>query len=107
MLNSSPSPPSGVLEAQPHPVAERCWMIGYRNPASLLQCNTYLRIFPGARHGTSICIDPGSQFDSAVIEANIKDLTGNSGLDFMTVNHQDPMSREICRRSARAILRRP
>jgi serine/threonine-protein kinase len=65
-------------------------MIGYRNPASLLQCNTYLRIFPGARQGTSICIDPGSQFDSAVIESNIKDLTGNSGLDFMTVNHQDP-----------------
>lgn len=65
-------------------------MIGYRNSQSLLQCNTYLRIFPGARHGTSICIDPGSQLDSAVIEANIQDLTGNSGLDFITVNHQDP-----------------
>jgi len=65
-------------------------MIGYRNPASLLQCNTYLRIFPGPRHGTSICIDPGSQFDATVIESNIRDLTGNSGLDFITVNHQDP-----------------
>jgi flavorubredoxin len=65
-------------------------MIGYRNPTSLLQCNTYLRIFPGSRHGTSICIDPGSQFDAAVIEAHIKDLTGYSGLDFITVNHQDP-----------------
>jgi glyoxylase-like metal-dependent hydrolase (beta-lactamase superfamily II) len=65
-------------------------MIGHRNPASLLQCNTYLRIFPGPRHGTSICIDPGSQFDASVIESNIRDLTGGSGLDFITVNHQDP-----------------
>ncbi len=74
----------------PLPIAERCWMIGYRNPQSLLQCNTYLRIFPGPRHGTSICIDPGSQFDAAVIESNINDLTGNGGLDYITVNHQDP-----------------
>lgn len=90
MTTSSTSHQASPINVQPHPVAERCWMIGYRNPTSLLQCNTYLRIFPGARHGTSICIDPGSQFDSAVIEANIKDLTGNCGLDFMTVNHQDP-----------------
>jgi serine/threonine-protein kinase len=71
-------------------VAERCWMVGYRNPQSLLQCNTYLRIFPGARQGTSICIDPGSQFDATVVESNIRELTGNSGLDYITVNHQDP-----------------
>jgi flavorubredoxin len=87
MLTRLPETPAAAGSL---PIAERCWMIGYRNPQSLLQCNTYLRIFPGARHGTSVCIDPGSQFDSAVIEANIKDLTGNSGLDFMTVNHQDP-----------------
>lgn len=71
-------------------IGERCWMIGYRNPQALLQCNTYLRIFPGPRHGTSICIDPGSQLDSAVIEAGITELTGDSGLDYITVNHQDP-----------------
>jgi glyoxylase-like metal-dependent hydrolase (beta-lactamase superfamily II) len=79
-----------AIDAKPLPVAERCWMIGHRNPASLLQCNTYLRIFPGARHGTSICVDPGSQFDATVVESNIQDLTGGSGLDFITVNHQDP-----------------
>src|SRR5262245_17843248 len=65
-------------------------MVSHRNPASLLQCNTYLRIFPGARHGTSICIDPGSQFDARAIESNIRDLTGSSGLNAITVNHQDP-----------------
>ena len=77
-------------EAQPLLVAENCWMIGCRNPAALLQCNTYLRIFSGPRHGTSICIDPGSQFDWSGIEANLRSLTGDSGLDFITVNHQDP-----------------
>lgn len=82
--------PESTVATGSLPIAERCWMIGYRNPQSLLQCNTYLRIFPGARHGTSVCIDPGSQLDSAVIEANIRDLTGSSGLDFITVNHQDP-----------------
>ncbi len=79
-----PTPP------QPLAVAEGCWMIGHRNPSSLLQCNTYLRQFSGPRHGTNICIDPGSQFDSAVIETNLEALTGDVGLDFITVNHQDP-----------------
>jgi glyoxylase-like metal-dependent hydrolase (beta-lactamase superfamily II) len=75
---------------QPLLVAENCWMIGHRNPASLLQCNTYLRVFAGPRHGTSFCIDPGSQFDAAAIEANLKLLAGEDGLDYITVNHQDP-----------------
>ena len=44
-------------------LAENCWMVSSRNPAALLQCNTYLRIFSGPRHGTSLCIDPGSNFD--------------------------------------------
>ena len=57
---------------------------------SLLQCNTYLRLFPNARQGTSICIDPGSQFDAPVIDANLNSLIGGGGLDFITVNHQDP-----------------
>ncbi|HUE69813.1 MAG TPA: MBL fold metallo-hydrolase [Pirellulaceae bacterium] len=90
MTSASPSPQDRPLAAQPLEVAERCWMIGYRNPSSLLQCNTYLRQFAGARQGTSICIDPGSQFDSAVIESNLATLTGNGGLDYITVNHQDP-----------------
>jgi len=77
-------------EAQPLRVAEDCWMISDRNPELLLQCNTYLRIFPGPRHGTSICIDPGSQYHWTAVEANIRSLTDNSGLDFITVNHQDP-----------------
>lgn len=77
-------------EATPLRVAENCWMVGYRNPSSLLQCNTYLRRFPGPRYGTSICIDPGSQFDSEIIRANLHSLAGDGGVDYLTVNHQDP-----------------
>ena len=77
-------------EAQPLTVVYNCWMIGFRNPASMLQCNTYLRVFAGPRQGTSICIDPGSQFDASTIEANLNALTGGDGLDYITVNHQDP-----------------
>lgn len=90
MTTYSPLPQDRPLAAQPLQVAERCWMIGHRNPTSLLQCNTYLRLFPNARQGTSICIDPGSQFDAPVIEANLNSLIGGGGLDFITVNHQDP-----------------
>jgi serine/threonine-protein kinase len=76
--------------SQPLIVSENCWMIGYRNPASLLQCNTYLRVFSGARQGINFCIDPGSQFDAPVVEGNLNSLTGDEGPDYITVNHQDP-----------------
>lgn len=78
------------LYVQPLEVAEGCWMIGHRNPSSLLQCNTYLRQFAGSGPSTSVCVDPGSQFDLHVIEANLSALLGDGKLDFITVNHQDP-----------------
>jgi serine/threonine-protein kinase len=56
----------------------------------LLQCNTYLRIFSGPRQGIGFCIDPGSQFDAAVVESNLNALTGDEGPEYITVNHQDP-----------------
>jgi glyoxylase-like metal-dependent hydrolase (beta-lactamase superfamily II) len=84
--SASVKPPA----VQPLAVAQDCWMIGFRNPSSLLQCNTYLRIFAGPRQGTSVCIDPGSQFDAFAIEDNLRALTGDDGVDFITVNHQDP-----------------
>ncbi len=77
-------------DQQPLTVTENCWMIGHRNPASLLQCNTYLRVFAGPRQGISFCIDPGSQFDESIVAANLRALTGDCGLDYITVNHQDP-----------------
>lgn len=90
-MNTS-SNASGIHRSasQPLIVAKDCWMIGYRNPASMLQCNTYLRIFSGPRQGIGFCVDPGSQFDAAVVEANLNALTGDEGPEYITVNHQDP-----------------
>jgi serine/threonine-protein kinase len=88
--------PSGSQEAAPLmaggplQVAPNCWLVGHRNPASLLQCNTYLRIFDEGRP-FHVCADPGSQFDFAVIEGNVRRLIGDlSEVHAFTLNHQDP-----------------
>ncbi len=78
--------PSGPLK-----VREGCWMVGHRNPASLLQCNTYVRSFEKGSSPVHVCVDPGSQFDYPVIEANITQLLGDVGeLHSFSLNHQDP-----------------
>jgi eukaryotic-like serine/threonine-protein kinase len=67
-----------------------CWMVGRRNPQSLLQCNTYLRRFEG-RAPVHICLDPGSRLDFPWIEHNLKQLVGDlEAIDCFTLNHQDP-----------------
>jgi serine/threonine-protein kinase len=72
-------------------VAPNCWLVGHRNPASLLQCNTYLRVLDGGASGVRVCVDPGSQFDYSVVEANLQQLIGDvSEIDVLTINHQDP-----------------
>jgi glyoxylase-like metal-dependent hydrolase (beta-lactamase superfamily II) len=81
-----PSVPTGPLEVRP-----LCWMVGYRNPQALLQCNTYVRSFEGAGSPVHVCVDPGSQFDYSVIESNIGKLIGDVGeLHAFSLNHQDP-----------------
>lgn len=75
----------------PQEVRGQCWMVGRRNPGSLLQCNTYLRTFDTGRSPVHVCIDPGSRFDFAVIRQNIGDLIGDlEGVGSFTLNHQDP-----------------
>ncbi len=81
-----PSVPEGPLELNP-----QCWMVGRRNPVSLLQCNTYVRRFERGRTPVHICIDPGSRADFPVIEQNICRLMGDlDGIKAFTLNHQDP-----------------
>lgn len=78
--------PSGPLE-----VREGCHLVGHRNPASLLQCNTYIRTFDHGDSQVHVCVDPGSQFDYPVVEANINQLIEDIGeLDAFSLNHQDP-----------------
>lgn len=76
---------------QPLRLASQCWMVGHRNPSSLLQCNTYLRMFGEGATQFNVCVDPGSQFDFSVVENGIRSLLGDlSEVDLMTLNHQDP-----------------
>lgn len=82
---------SAKLATGPLRVAPNCWLVGHRNPESLLQCNTYLRVLDDGASGVRVCVDPGSQFDYAVVEANIQQLIGDvSEVDVLTINHQDP-----------------
>ena len=68
-----------------------CWMVGHRNAATLLQCNTYLRVLGEGNSAVRVCIDPGSQLDLEVIRANLAGLIGGlKEIDFFTLNHQDP-----------------
>jgi glyoxylase-like metal-dependent hydrolase (beta-lactamase superfamily II) len=81
-----PEIPQGPLS-----VTEDCWMVGHRNPGSMLQCNTYLRSFTQFGSTRNVCIDPGSRFDYSVIKDNIAKLVGDvSEIHAMTINHQDP-----------------
>ena len=88
--NESTSPLPNTLRG-PLEVAGRCWMVGHRNPQSLLQCNTYVRQFDRNGGQVNVCIDPGSPFDLPVIEHNVTQLIGDlSEIHCITVNHQDP-----------------
>ena len=79
------------VPAGPQEVRPGCWMVGHRNPTSLLQCNTYVRTFESGASSVNVCVDPGSQMDYAVVEANINQLIGDVGeLSAFSVNHQDP-----------------
>jgi serine/threonine-protein kinase len=91
MTNDSSARRAAALATGPLQIAPNCWLVGHRNPASLLQCNTYLRVLEDGASGVRVCIDPGSQFDYAVVEANIQQLIGDlSEVDVLTINHQDP-----------------
>lgn len=80
-----------ITTPQPLRVSENCWMVGHRNPSSLLQCNTYLRIFDEAPRPYNVCVDPGSQIDYSVIQENLQQLIGGvQAVDAISVNHQDP-----------------
>ncbi|MGB6044433.1 MAG: hypothetical protein WBF93_14845, partial [Pirellulales bacterium] len=86
---SSSSPPQ--VPTGPLPVAPDCWMVGYRNPQALLQCNTYIRTFQDRGSPLHVCVDPGSQVDYPSIERNVTQLIGGmEAIHAFSLNHQDP-----------------
>jgi serine/threonine-protein kinase len=73
------------------PVAEGCYMVGHRDPDSLLQCNTYLRTFTDNGKPFHWCVDPGSCLDYPQVRSNLRDHVGElREIDFFSINHQDP-----------------
>lgn len=93
--SSDPLAARGTLEKsvehKPLQVGPQLWFVGHRNPAALLQCNTYVRSFESGSSRVNVCIDPGSQLDYPVIERNIQQLLGDLGeLNSFSLNHQDP-----------------
>jgi serine/threonine-protein kinase len=84
-----------MRDAQDQPemqVVEDCHMIGWRNPDSVLQCNTYLRTFRGGgAPALHWCVDPGSRLDYSVVRDNLLRHVGEfAALGFVSLNHQDP-----------------
>ncbi|HUY37112.1 MAG TPA: hypothetical protein VMV69_30655 [Pirellulales bacterium] len=74
------------------PIGEGCYMVGRRNPDSLLQCNTYLRSF-AAKGSETIhwCVDPDSQIDYAELREHLLEHIGEvAALRVFSINHQDP-----------------
>lgn len=79
------------VDDAPWEVRPGCHAVGRRNPASLLQCNTYVRSFDSGRSAVNVCIDPGSRTDWPVVAAKINRLLGDVGeLHSFSCNHQDP-----------------
>jgi eukaryotic-like serine/threonine-protein kinase len=73
------------------PINETCFMVGRRDPDSILQCNTYLRTFQTARSPKHWCIDPGSRLDYPEIRRHLLDHIGSmAALRMFSINHQDP-----------------
>jgi glyoxylase-like metal-dependent hydrolase (beta-lactamase superfamily II) len=73
------------------PIGHSCFMVGRRNPHSVLQCNTYLRTFLGEGSPVHWCVDPGSRIDFPHIRSHLQEHIGNlSALRLFSINHQDP-----------------
>lgn len=73
-------------------VTDGCYMVGRRNPKSLLQCNTYLRSFiRDGKKDFQWLVDPGSQIDYSVVRENVLQYVESlAELDLFSLNHQDP-----------------
>lgn len=72
-------------------VLEGCYLVGHRNPDSILQCNTYLRTFQNGSRKTHWCVDPGSELDYPFVKENLLRHVGSlRDIQMFSLNHQDP-----------------
>lgn len=73
------------------PIGNGCFMVGRRDPHSVLQCNTYLRTFQGKGAPIHWCVDPGSRVDYPQVQKHLLEHIDHlSALQLFSINHQDP-----------------
>jgi serine/threonine protein kinase/glyoxylase-like metal-dependent hydrolase (beta-lactamase superfamily II) len=71
-------------------IAPDVYWVG-RRQGSLLECNTYLRVFRGAGTELALLVDPGPPRDLEMIAAKVGAVIGSlDRVDLVFLNHQDP-----------------
>ena len=72
-------------------IAEDTYWVSHRNPQSLLQLNSYLRVFKGNGRTVNLLVDPGALEYFPVISGKVSKIAGDiSKIQMYSVNHQDP-----------------
>lgn len=72
-------------------IAEDTYWVSYRNPKSLLQLNTYLRVFKGNGRAVNLLVDPGALEYFPTVSAKVGKVAGDiSKIHMYSINHQDP-----------------
>jgi len=74
-----------VVEVRPD-----VYWVGRRN-RTMLECNSYLRVFRNGATEISVLIDPGPPKDFEIVSAKVASVIGTiRRLDYIHLNHQDP-----------------
>lgn len=72
-------------------IAEDTYWVSQRNPNTLLQLNSYLRVFKGGGRSVNLLVDPGAIEYFPVISRKAGQVMGDmSKLHMYSINHQDP-----------------
>lgn len=73
-------------------IAEDTYWVSHRNPDTLLQTNTYLRVFKGNNgKNINLLVDPGAIEHFPIISSKVSKIAGDiSKVQMYSINHQDP-----------------
>lgn len=73
-------------------IAEDTYWVSHRNPNTLLQLNSFLRVFKGTNgKNINMLIDPGAIEYFPIISSKVSKIAGDiSKVQMYSINHQDP-----------------
>lgn len=76
---------------EPIEIAEDIFWVSERNPNSLLQLNTYLRVYKKDNKSINMLIDPGAIEHFPAISKKVSNIISDvSRVNMYSINHQDP-----------------